>query len=85
MAAWITVQDVVIPSMLKALPAQQRSIFARLVRNMDTLQVYASQNRNLIPNIVHIKSQLRRWKIIVNPKWKKMVTPTVMTASHGIK
>ena len=52
MAAQIDVPNVVIPSMLKALPVQQRSIFARLVKNMDTLQVYASQSRNLAPNIV---------------------------------
>ena len=54
-AAQIAVLSAVIPSMQEALPAQQKSIFARLVRNMDTLQVYAFQSRNLAPNIVHIR------------------------------
>ena len=54
-AAQIAVPSVVILSMHKALPAQQKSISVRLVRNTDTLQVYASQSRNLAPNIVHIK------------------------------
>ena len=60
MAAWITVQNVVIRNMHKVLPAQQRNIFARLVGNMDTLLLKA-------PNIGHMKSLLR-WKIIVNLK-----------------
>ena len=38
----------------------KKSICVRLVRNMDTLQVYSSQNRNFTPNIVHIKLQLKK-------------------------
>ena len=56
MAVRITVPNVVIPGMHKAFPVQQRNIYARHVRNMDTLQAYAFQSRRNL----HIRSQLRR-------------------------
>ena len=62
MAVPITVPNVATPGMHKALPVQQRNTFARLARSMDTLQASAFQSKNLAPNIVHIKSQLRRSK-----------------------
>ena len=66
-----------------ACPAKK--YLCKACKNMDTLQVYAFQSRNLTPNIVHIKSPLRRWITPVNLKWMKMKTPTVMTALYSIK
>ena len=56
MAVRIAVPNAVIPDMHKAFPVQQRNIYARHVRNMDTLQPYASQSRRKL----HIRSQMRR-------------------------
>ena len=67
-ADWISVQSVVVPNMYKALPALQD------LQEIWTLyKSYVFQSRTLIPNIVHIRSQLRRWKRIVN--LKMMYTP----------
>ena len=82
MAAPIAVPNVAMPGMHKASPVQQRNTFARLARSMDTLQASAFQSRNLTPNIVHIKSQLRRSKKM---NLKRMKTPAVMTALYCIR
>ena len=66
-----------------ACPAKK--YLCKAVKNMDTLQVYAFQSRNLTPNIVHIKSPLRRWITPVNLKWTEMTIPAAMTALYSIK
>ena len=78
MAVRIAVPNAVIPDMHKAFPVQQRNIYARHVRNMDTLQAYASQSRRKL----HIRSQLRRSTITVHLKWMKLMIPIVMTALY---